>query len=218
MQKGNFFESLVIGCTSDGTVVTELPALKKGGKSVDQIRIEEQAAECKRLLNDEFKIRILGKQTVFQVQVNEHFFVKTAVDIYGTGHSDLINSDHVVIDLKLTESVENKFGDFAWGSPEFLDHTQAFLIDYLYNAKFKHKPDFYYFVFDYSPSKGFKFLKKRITEVDQFEMINRIEYAMGRIAMFEADGYVTVANAKNCKNCPISSTCPDYRVIQIEVI
>ena len=35
------------------------------------------------------------------------------------------------IDLKLTADVHSKFGDFCWGSPEYMDHSQAISYQYM---------------------------------------------------------------------------------------
>lgn len=218
MEKGNYFESLIVGCTSDGTIVNDLPRLQTGKKSVEQIRIEQQAEKCKDLLANHFKFTEKGKQVEFVAQLNDHFYIRTYVDIMGEADSEYIRSSNVVIDLKLTENTENKFGDFCWGTPEFIDHTQAYLIDFLYDQKFHVKPDFYYFVFGYNPAMGFKFLKKQVSEVDRMEMVRKMEYAMERVAIFESEGWKEFPTYSNCKNCPIKESCKSYRAVQIEII
>ena len=52
LDKGNYFEGVALGSGATDKVVSDLPRLKTGEKSVDQQRIEAQAARCKRILFD----------------------------------------------------------------------------------------------------------------------------------------------------------------------
>ena len=150
MMAGKFFESMTLGGTTGGNLVTDLPrkaiSQKKmlelkskglplvGEKKIDQERLEIQVERFK------LKAKKLGIQIATgintHVQVFKHwdgkkYLIVGELDLFPTpilyeGHTQL-----AIIDVKATSNVDTTFGKFCWGTPKFMDHLQADMYHYL---------------------------------------------------------------------------------------
>ena len=132
MLKGNFFETLCLGSGREGKIVDSLPLRKNGEKTIDQIRIEKQSENFKRLCS-KYGIVLSAENT----QVNLR---KKLGDVYLEGHPDIcpvalkdpsLGLTLGIVDLKLAKNLRNTFGDFAWGDYHNMDTTQADIYLYL---------------------------------------------------------------------------------------
>jgi hypothetical protein len=143
MMRGNFFESLFIQNTAHNNGLTldlkrKIPNKnqkllgEKGDKTITQIRIEEQA---------KVGIELAAQKNIYFNKYN------TQVSIYKEykghiirGEMDMafipiktksIGDTISIIDLKLTSKIKEKFGPFAWGNFDFMNHLQAKLYTWL---------------------------------------------------------------------------------------
>lgn len=150
MMCGKFFESMTLGGTTGGNLVTDLPrktVSKKrenelrskglpiiGEKRIDQERIEIQI--------ERFKIRAqqLGAHIATgintHVQIFKHwdgkkYLIVGELDLFPTAIQYNGTNRLAIVDVKLTSNVETTFGDFCWGTPQFMDHLQADMYHYL---------------------------------------------------------------------------------------
>lgn len=149
MLAGKFFESHVLGSTTHGDPVLDLPrkrlskkqeALLKsqgkpliGEKKIDQIRLETQI--------ERFKIKAKQYETQIITGVNTHVNIyKHWSDRYLlVGELDWFPTPILyqgalrlaIIDVKVTSNVETTFGNFCWGAPQYMDHLQADMYHYL---------------------------------------------------------------------------------------
>lgn len=235
MLKGLFFESLCIGKTAHGAV-TDLPRkIRDGSKTIDQIRIEEQAFLFKSLIAKEkygiilvpdgfggFKnVQISHKKKV-EIENLEGFnvFLRGTADIISPVKFDKYDYKNAAIDLKLTKDRDSDYGDYCWGAPDRMDHMQAFVYSFLFDMPF------FYWIFDYKPSdRGQKVIpvntnvfhpeRKKSNEAklrlnEMHEAIRSYTYA---VIENEANGWPTNPAYSRCKLCQVPD-CPDREDIQ----
>ena len=164
MLRGQYFETQILGCGAAGSTLYDLPRHKKTGeKLTDHVRIDElihkwdQFAEIHQIIiikegeNCNVQRRI-GPIELDIPELKEHWpnvkvLLKMDTDIISPIFYDGIYYDAAVLDLKLTQSLNNKFGEYCWGSPEFIDHIQAFLYSYFTGLPF------FYLIGDYKDSR-----------------------------------------------------------------
>ncbi len=208
MIKGNYFETLVLGCCSDGTRVDDLPRKKtkvKGtdefAKYIDQVRIDLQAVLFPKVMKHH-KIEIDEVQTRMINEIDDTLVIGTAADAIGT-----IDKSLLVLDVKLTKDITSTWGDFCWGSPEHMDHSQAVLLSWLYEKCYSVKPRFIYAVFDYKEHSDHELIEKVVTATDYIELQNKIRLVLEKINHFQESGWYKVASYANCRNCPLKQEC-----------
>lgn len=214
--RGNYFENLAIGAgaTSDAPV-TDLPRLKNGNKSADQIRIEEQAMRFKSMLGT-YGMKILEVQKVVAVPwiYDPNITLRIVIDFlspikYRTGP---IIHDHklALIDLKLTQNIHNNFGDYSWGFPANMDHIQAIMYSHVWEEHAGKKAPFYYWVFDHKKNPENKIIKKKDPEMIDFaEMHESIRKTQANLDYYAANDWPTNPNVSICKRCALKDICKD---------
>lgn len=166
MKAGSYFETQVLGSGANGARLTEYHkrGRKAGQRSVEQIRIDEQAILAKQLLENKGGI-ISDDYSNTQVKDLAQYPQDgwTNVKVFLTGEADLITPiehegrsfNSVCIDYKLTSDIRSTFSEYGWGrvfeakkgSKIFFDMTQATVYHLLFDMPFA------YWVFDYK-SKG----------------------------------------------------------------
>lgn len=125
-----------------------------------------------------------------------------------------MNYHKAVIDLKLTKDVNTTKGNYCWGSPNEMDHLQAYMYNYITGLPF------YYMVYDYKPTfLEKKFLPIYIQKSHTAEMLESVrktaveiihnEYTMWKPepGIIEQTGFFRSAN--KCSKCPVSE-CEFY--------
>lgn len=152
MLHGSYFETLTLGGGRGGHKTLDLPRKKltikqerenrvreekneeplQGTKTIAQIRIEEQA-ERFNILRAQRQVMITEYNTQVPIlkKWGEGILLRGELDIFPTpilGREGLQLAD---IDMKLTWDIDNKYGDYCWGDPERMDHTQAQMYHYL---------------------------------------------------------------------------------------
>jgi hypothetical protein len=191
MLKGLYFESNCLGATAnDEELVLDLPRVqskgkKFGTKTIDHERIDEQImlfdSYCQKHgviivkdpIHSGLKKNVQIKKVVeFEADWLEQdypdvkLYMKGVADIISPVHDVDFNYPMAVIDLKLTVNRNSTFGEFAWGSPQYMDHTQGVLYSWFW------KLPFVYWVWDYSSKeRGNKFVQLIIdTESSDYEI------------------------------------------------
>ena len=239
MKAGNFFETLLLGGGRDGQQTLQLDrkqvsqkakndAIKAGlpepepEMRIDEIRIRHQVDKSKIIF---FNHKI---QVVPDVNTQVLIYKKIGDDILIQGHIDLFPTPIVwngeekvaIIDTKLTGNLSSSFGKYCWGTPEFIDFTQALFyfelvdgIDYSINphlVKMFGKEMqfdnviFLYYVADYKVSEDklqctfFEVSKTPDRMVELKETIRKTAYALD---MYRKQDYPANPVFELCKNC-----------------
>ncbi|MFA7132701.1 MAG: hypothetical protein WC108_05320 [Bacteroidales bacterium] len=204
MMKGNFFESLAIGGTAYGEAVLDLPRAvrPKGQKTIDQIRIEEQAIEFKRLCQ-QYGIEITEDNTQVKYKVDYPTEWDDKFKIYLTGVIDIEHKIYyqgefieAVIDLKLTADLKNTFGPFAWGNASQNDHLQFDMYNLMSGKRCV------YWVFDYSKNKNQEMFMHDPDEEDIIMMHARIKHTIIELTFCYDSEWPVIADYDSCSNCP----------------
>lgn len=214
LSKGKFFEYLVLGSGAiEGEDVKDLPRLRDGSKSTDQLRIEEQAFRIKKALFDKNDPDYLG----FEIKsVQRHLSVN---DESGTLDIEAIdNKDNIwIIDLKLTKDLSSDRTKYGWGNDwSTIDLIQLTHYKELYNKVYNDvNPRVGLLVADYSPKKQIEFGEILISNFKLNEKRKRFAKAREVIALYEKNEWIKYPSFNECKNCPL--TC-DKRISETQII
>lgn len=215
MIKGMYFEYKAIGNPNfDGEVIDDLARIQGGKKSTEHLRIDQQVERFKKEVMPLYDIQIQGHGEDFIAELNGHVKLKIKIDFYGT----IVLEDGVyplIGDLKLTANLHSQWGDFSWGNPFNMDHTQAMVYTYVFKKvmlesgeKFTKDPIFIYFVFDYKPIPEYKLIHVNPSPIRMSEMEESIRSVWEKIRVYERTGWPYNPSFVQCSKCPLNKTCP----------
>jgi len=257
MLKGSYFETLCLGKGAGGKRISDLPrkALTDkriremiasgipesdilGEKTIDQERIEQQAMRFPMRV-DELKMVVHEQNT--QVPVLKHLwgdvYLSGELDIWPTTMMTPEGLRWVVVDLKLTGDVNSQWGDFCWGTPEHMDHTQGHIylelienIDLDLNPHLKplyaslpkvfekaNKGDFefYYWVWGYKKEplhlQEKCNIRVRYGPTERAELKESIRKYVAIVEHYlSMDEIPTNPSYELCKNCPVGAIFGGY--------
>jgi len=216
MDNGSYFESMCIGATADKSLFTGLKKQKNGTRYAHHKRIDMQVLEFRKdakLL----KLRI-NKMTVQQefVKVLDLFddpdivvIIKGTLDLF----SEMFYRNETllaVIDLKLTANVTTSAGDFCWGTPDEMDHLQAYVYMILTGRPF------FYMVYDYKSNlEKLSPYKVNMKSGHYKETIETIRKAVANMVRCEMEDWKPIPGIivstgfgrteNKCKKCPVTN-------------
>ena len=216
MVKGQRFEWLAVGSKNREGYVPEIPKLKNGAKSTDEVRIEAQAEVFQQVL-PHYNMRLLTPEG--QECPSVALELPHGEDILLTGILDAIiiwNGQPAIMDLKLTASLVSRWGPNGkpgWGDYFNMDHIQAYLYMYLVEKIFKRKMRFVYALFEYGPEPKFKFIEIKDTSMRRAEMLRRVDDAREKVAAMAEQNYPPQGHYLQCAKCAEKHTCPARRLV-----
>ena len=249
MLNGSYFETLCIGSGAGGRKTEDLPRKRmvkarelenikrkesglpeiKGEKTMDQIRIEQQAQRFK-LLSAKYQITVLDENTQVRITIpwhkNPEVHLSCEFDIFPTAIITNEGLKLAIIDLKLTADINTSFGEYSWGAPEYMDLIQAYMYHYCARQVINHvdtnprivdiltKPavnliqqnqlEFYYWVFNYKrDTLEDKLVKVVWDATKEQELHEAIRKVVSLIEFYEASKWPEKPNYKLCKECTI---------------
>ena len=225
----------------------KLPLLL-GDKTADQQRIEQQAQRFK-ILCSKYQITPLEGNTQTRIVIpwhkNPDIHLKMEFDIFPTAiMTDERIKDSLtdtglriaIIDIKLTADLNSTYGEFQWGSPEYMDHTQGHMYHYGARQIVKHidmnphminiltrnvidlisvnNLNFYYWVFNYKKEQ----LEDKLIKVDwnpnvEHELHELINKTVNLIEENEALGWPVNPIYQICRECPVFE-CQSRQTVQ----
>jgi hypothetical protein len=238
MKKGLFFETLCIGSTAHGalydlprkkvTIKMKKEAILKGldpekilgDKTIDQIRIEEQAALFpSKSRNYGISIFKDGAAQNVQVEVQKQWtstghtpdfkvWIQATIDIVSNIIFNGKQYNNANIDLKLTADRDgqgelekrNSFSKFNYGDPDNLDYLQLNLDTYITG-----NPSFYW-VWDYRKDyPGEKIIPHFTSNIEFAELNEIIRKGALNLAQMDKDNYPYKPSYWACKKCPMAN-------------
>ena len=207
MDKGKFFEYLALGAGAKGTdqEVTDLPRVFGSRKSIDQVRIEDQAERFKSFFDPaspEFQgLSVLDTQLkLFDTSTNSE------------GTIDFVATDTLggvwINDLKLTKDLTNTRTQYGWGHDwSQLDMLQMIHYSMLYQSTYGVVPRVALWVFDYTPQKRVRVGEIKISSKALATRDIRMGAAYDVITTYEKEGWTTLPSESECRTCTIQ--CKD---------
>lgn len=216
MERGNVFETLVIGMSVGKVATMPSEKLKSG---VYYKRILKQAEDAKKYL------RLLGgkilavqeelKGVVTDSQGRE-VPIKGNLDIRYGWPNEL--GRNAVIDLKFSGDSESTYGDFGWGNISDMDCSQAIQYYVLHKLNWPELPypEFYYHIYDSSPQMKKAHYRIKISDATVFNHIERMSKAYHEIKeCMETGVWPAIKKFSVCDSC---KTPCEHQVMAPEII
>ena len=199
MLKGSYFEQLFIGRGAGPEIVNDLPRKKNGDKTIDQVRIEQQAQRAKELFdpNNSSWLGFIIKETQLNIK-----------DVDREGTIDILaedkNVDNWLIDVKLTADLTSTWGDYAWGlGYDNLDLIQLPHYQELYFRKWGFKPRIALFIADYSPKMRIEFNEVVVTDDKLNDYDHRFKVARKIFNEYSESGFPVAPLKSECSVCKL---------------
>ena len=228
MQKGLYFEYLILGASANEfKEVHELPLVRGGKKSVDQERIEAQVIMFNRLLKN-----VDGKVIESQVRVQKEWdhpyniydepiiisgvldFISSITSRAVTTNSEVkdIHFDKAVCDIKLTKDIYGKFQNGAsWKYPWTINGLQGRMYKYITELPF------FYWVFDYKPVPDYRIYMMADDPNKVLEMHESIRKTVEKLIELKKSDYAAFPAFNLCNNCPIKDCKEKNSKINIQI-
>jgi len=154
MTKGKFFETLCLGRSRGGETTVDLPRKKlnkaaeasnririrkgelpqKGEKTIDQLRIEDQAQRF-RAMCAKYQVVVYEDNTQVPIAArwknNEDVMLQGEMDIFPTPLLLDNELNAAIMDLKLTADIHSTYGEYCYGDIHNLDLIQAKMYHYM---------------------------------------------------------------------------------------
>lgn len=232
MLRGLYFESMALGTTASGDAVTDLPRKLNGDKTAIHVRMDNQVQKL-RLGCVEHFINIvpnINVQASIYKRWSEWIVLRCTLDIFPT--TMLYNGKLlpiVCIDIKTAGDIESDFGEYCWGRPEHMDHTQMVFQNYVlreFDVKLNQEmsPEIFdkglirkemlemlndvpvfYWLFDTGTQERNKIIKVNIDGDKLNELKEVIRKTSAIIYEQETEyGWPETPSYDNCKRCPLS--------------
>ena len=109
-----------------------------------------------------------------------------------------------VEDLKLTMDLNSTFGDFCWGTPEKMDHVQAYSYTWMTNLIF------FYMLYDYKPDMSKKVFKVNTNPAIMAELNETIRKSAATYLKAEKEGWPKDNTLGKCLKCKVEE-CEFYQ-------
>lgn len=203
MLYGQYFEWMCLGTRTRNGKVPFIPKLKKGGKPVAQLRIEEQVKVFHDLIRKR-NIRILATDVTSEAE----FTLPNGRKVVLFGTQDILVEEKGklgIIDLKLSADINSSYGVYAWGNEDKINKIQPSFYKYIRKTITGIKHFFEFWVFDYKPEPEHLIHPAETTWEDVYEMTNEIQNAIIKLEAFEREGYPAIGDPDECKNCSVKN-------------
>lgn len=207
MKLGIWFEFLCTGQRpKDGH--TPIPERTKKGELTAAYKIVEQQAKQFKKYCELMGIEILEVGTRIEKEDFEGTF-----DIIAN-----YKGRKVIIDLKFSSKLEDKWGDDGWELESLDFHPRRKERMCLQARAYMHLSSlpFYYFVFSSTESEDCKFFPVIVDPDDKEIFKAEIEKIRGEIEWELFQGFKPRPALKRCKKCPLFSTCEHKTEAPIE--
>ena len=215
MTAGNHFETVAFGQVDSGEKIY-MDRLKSGAKSTDQIRIEHNAWMLLNKWVKEYQMDLHQMRPHITVGLGERYVFRARMDAYSSMLDLTIWPElmpRVIVDFKLSAGLHSTYGDFSWGAPELMDHTQAYAYTWAYMQLHGEKVPFYYFVISSKAKNEHKRILKEVNPMHLREFKESLRRTIAAIDDYDTRGmWPRVPGEMNCRGCPLKDSCDKYRL------
>lgn len=185
---------------------------------IELSRIFYQAASFYRIAN---RFRLFDNPFTVHKRIsaiwnkNDSINLHGEYDIYGTlivpdDDGSLIEKEYI-IDLKLTANVRSEFGNYAWGLPHLMDHTQPKMYIKIMAIADDKIRSFMYWVFDKKGIPEFKPIEIKYSKLEDAELDEVIRKTHELLSIYILKGWPEITNFKTCENCLLKPNCNAYK-------
>lgn len=194
MKLGQFFEYQCTGALPKSGVVPEPEKTQKGELTAEYKRASKQALNFHNYIKKlGIKIQSVGKRVTMKG-------VEGTLDIEAE-----FNGEDVVIDLKLSGNLNDKWNDYGW-ELESLPYKEKIMIQAVHYTFLTAKP-FYFWVFSSGNDEDCKLIKVNVdTEVIKSHY-QTIEKTRDMILLDMDLGFKAYPELTRCRACPLFDKC-----------
>ena len=245
---GLYFESQALGSSAGGETYDDLPRKNNGDKRSIQVRLDEQLVNLRAGQVENYINIVPGINTQVSIYKrwldSKDIFLRATYDIFPT---TMLYKNQILpvvsVDLKTTKDVEGDWGEYCWGTPENMDHTQLVMQNFMvkdFDVELNRKANpllfekgiikdevihhfddlpVFYWIFETGLKKRNKILKVSVDNTRTAELQEVIRKAISIIMDNETiHGWEPLPKYENCKNCPLSykvgGTCKEVEDIK----
>jgi hypothetical protein len=241
---GLYFEGQILGSSAGGRIF-ELPRKNTGEKTVAQERIDIQVLKFRQNVIRNYLSIMPGinTQVVVYKKFSEGVFLSGEMDVFPTPimyNGEMLRT--TVIDIKLTENLDNDWGEFSWARVEDMDHVQMIMYNYLLrdfdiglNKRLSPKifengiirqeilPDLddvpvFYWVYEHSKLLRNQLFKVGINNTRIAELKESVRKVVQIIRENDENGWKATPSFAECKRCPLNfqngGTCKEATIIK----
>lgn len=209
MAMGNWFEYRCTGQLPRNGIIPEPERLKNGELSIAYKRLEKQVENYEKIIKT-YDIKILETGVAF-----EHNLGSGIIDILAEW-----DGQKVIIDLKTTARIDDKWTEFGWGDEKF-DFSDSPNAQYLTIQAVQYKLlareqwgikdiPFYFFVFSTTDDSAVKIFRVLVDPERLDKHLSQIEYAY----RYFNDSFITkskkilaIPELKRCNQCVLNQNC-----------
>jgi hypothetical protein len=194
MKKGMYFEYLATGQLPKNGVVPQPETLKSGGLTAEYKKVEAQAKNFKNYI-EKMGIQVLGKG---------EYWKKNGLE--GTTDIRAVwNRQQIIIDLKLSGLLYDKWADFGWAI-DSLQYKEKLMIQAVQYEYLTGLP-FYFFVFSSTNEDDCELIRVEIDKDVFTRHLMQIEKIKSMIELDLNFGFNNYPELVRCKKCPLFSEC-----------
>lgn len=212
-QLGNYFEYTATGQLPRDKQIPLPKVLKTGAFSTDYERMNKQVDNFKNVMN---YLNFSIEQTGYKFT---HKLYDGTLDILAHDNnikSKEINKKRIIIDLKSTGLINDKWTEFGWAdeSIEEKDSLMIQAIHYkmlaLYEWGIEDIP-FYFFVFSTKNDWEYKLFKINVDESTMQQHIYNLKSIKIYFDSILQEGFKAIPKYNVCRECPLSITCGEMK-------
>lgn len=214
---GHYFEYLCTGALAKGETNPPKPEYtKKGELSSDYVIAKEQAEYFHSLRNKfGFKIDTAGEKVIADNQWVGTLDIKASWSSVFKQFPELLselNPNHyVIIDLKFSGLLEDKFNPLGWHT-DTLPRKEGTIMQakhykFLFWKKYGFNPPFFFFVFDSKVVGNAKLLFVDISEYDLIQYEQFLYKAKAYLKKVLDEGLKPIPKYSSCIKCAYNSWC-----------
>lgn len=207
--KGKYLEFLCTGEPDRHGKIPEAPLLKsgpnKGNPTAEFERLVFQAANFQRALK-KYNVEILEKN--FKLAYGDYEGIADILAAFGP------DGDNVIIDIKSTGLLYDKWDDFGWeeSSLEYKPHLlmQSVHYPWLTYKSMGEQMRFQYWVFSTKNATDFELFEIQLEEgtMDRWEV--KLGHLQKQIQLENSVGWEPLPSVTRCAACPLKLTCPHF--------
>lgn len=205
MIKGQLFEWLALESPNREGQIPKLKKKNNGQPTADEVRIVQQAQLAKKLI-PMLGMTPVSNRVAAMIDLDDPGPISISVLL------DLLvwyqpkgaaQARPYIVDTKLTANINSTFGDFCWGTPWNMDHTQAYIYMNVMSQLLGQPVGFIYLVFDYKTNPDYTVIEMADSAVNQSQVREALRRAYDTLMRMDAAGYPPVPSYEACRTCTI---------------